>query len=700
LPPPPPPPDIRLVKTDIAGFVGFAERGPVLQKTDADPAGAQAALKLTSWQDFRLKFGGFISNSFLAYAVRAFFANGGASCYVVRVGAAASPPATAIMPLPAVDTANLVTYIAAQTSPGQGQIKLDSSDVVAAEDLIAIGDPETGECLSVASIADDQTINVQPPPQSVHAAGDPVFLIQGTSLAADVKAGASDIQVSRANVFQNQDLVSVEGGGLSEIRVVLQAVDSTLHLALPLNFPYTAGTVVRRHSPALTVTADSAGAWGNRIRLQVIPLEPGNVVTHFSLRVTVDRGQDPGQPIQQEFYPLLSLDPQDPSPTPIYAPAIVNNASQLIQIADHVAPGSPAPKLLVRTGPLAQGSLYLEGGADGLESGSVATQDFLDALNALGQVDEVAILCCPDAVAPAPPTPAPVMATPAENPCNGQSTTAQPGRAVATPAPNVSWNLNAIQQAMLTQCNTLRYRVAVLDTPPSLQPSMALDWLNKQQYFGPAARFGAVYFPWLKVPDQLNPQGPNISVPPTGHVAGGYAYTDNQFGVGKPPANVQLSFVSDVELAVTNQQQGFLNERGINAIRPFPGRGIRIWGARSISTEPDWKYIHTRRLLSMIEDSVEKASQWIVFQPNTADLRRMLTHSLNVFLQLIWLTGSLKGSRPSEGYFVVCDDTNNPQSSIDAGRLICQVGVAIAVPMEFLVFDLRRDVEGLQVVEA
>ena len=102
----------------------------------------------------------------------------------------------------------------------------------------------------------------------------------------------------------------------------------------------------------------------------------------------------------------------------------------------------------------------------------------------------------------------------------------------------------------------------------------------------------------------------------------------------------------------------------------------------------------------MIEDSVEQASRWVVFQTNDDNLRRMLTHSLNTFLQSIWLTGGLQGSRPSDGYFVKCDSTNNPQTSIDAGQLICQVGVAIAAPMEFVVFDIRRSVAGAQVVEA
>jgi uncharacterized protein len=227
-----------------------------------------------------------------------------------------------------------------------------------------------------------------------------------------------------------------------------------------------------------------------------------------------------------------------------------------------------------------------------------------------------------------------------------------------------------------------------------------LSWLSSQGYSDPAARFAAVYYPWLQVPDELGIEGPNRTVPPCGHVAGAYAYTDNTYGVQKPPANVELEFVSDVELPLTNQQQGLLNPAGINAIRQFPGRGIRVWGARSISQNPDWTYIHTRRLMSMIEDSVEQASRWVVFQNNDDKLRRMLTHSLNVFLRSIWLAGGLQGSVPTDGYYVTCDNTNNTATTIDAGQLICQIGVAIAAPIEFLVFEMRLSVAGALVVEA
>jgi len=192
-------------------------------------------VKLTSWQDFRLKFGGFIPNSNLAYAVRGFFATGGTTCYVVRVGAAASPPATAVLPLPAATPAALITFLTADSAAGQNQIRLESSDVVSVGELIAIGDPEKGELLSVASIVDDQTITVKPAAESSHAASDPVYHVEGSALKVGVAAGATDLPLINTTAFHDEDLVVVEGGGLSEIRVIINdPANSTIHLASPL----------------------------------------------------------------------------------------------------------------------------------------------------------------------------------------------------------------------------------------------------------------------------------------------------------------------------------------------------------------------------------------------------------------------------------------------------------------------------------
>jgi hypothetical protein len=701
------------VRTDIAGFFGFTERGPLVNTSATADSGQKlaAAVKLQSWDDFRSKFGGFISGGYLAYAVRGFFGTGGTTCYVVRVGATKTPATTSSLPVPAAVPPRFLTYLAANTMPGNNKIQLDSSAVVAVGDLIAIGDAEEGECLSVASIADDQNITVEPTPISAHSAGDLVYGVTGSALSAAAALDAQGLPLISTTCFHAGDLVLVQGGGLSEIRVVAaEPVGSTIQLSLGLTNSYPAGSIVRRYVAAFTLSAASAGAWGNRIGLQFNPITQGDqetAITQFSLRIVVGQSDDTVQPPEEEFYPLLSLNPNDPPEVNIFL--VISNSSQIVTITAPKTIDSTNSNLLYGVGPLANGAALLQGGSDGTQLGNITSADFQASLDVLGLVDEVAILCCPDAVGPPPPSLGNATAPPSPpvSRCPDPSAVPTPPVQAPPPAPTGSWSAAAIQDAMIAQCESLRYRVAVLDAPMSavadsisMQPSEVLKWLQNRTFDPQGAKFAAVYYPWLQVPDELEITGPSRAIPPSGHVAGAYAFTDIQYGVRKPPGNVELSFVTDVDLAINDQQQGPLNSAGINVLRAFAGRGIRVWGARSISQDASWRYIHIRRLLSMIEDSVQKSMQWVVFRSNNADLRRMLTHSLNVFLKAIWLQGGLQGATPAQGYYVKCDDTNNPQVVIDAGQLVCQIGVAIAAPMEFLVFQITRSVEGSQVVEA
>jgi hypothetical protein len=234
-------------------------------------------------------------------------------------------------------------------------------------------------------------------------------------------------------------------------------------------------------------------------------------------------------------------------------------------------------------------------------------------------------------------------------------------------------------------------------TPPKdFVPKTITDW---RALFGSA--FGAMYYPWLLVADPLGVEGPNRRVPPGGHVAGVYAQIDNLFGVQRPPANVALLDVTDVAAEISSTQQELLNPANVNAIRSFAGRGVRVWGARSLEPKDErWQFIHVRRLMSMIEKSVGLSTQWAVFEPNDVSLRNTLTHSLTVFLRAIWNTGGLDGAAPSDGFYVKCDETNNPPEVVDAGQVVCQVGVAPVAPMEFIDFEITQTPDGSQVVES
>jgi uncharacterized protein len=642
-PQPAPGTDHRLVRTDIAGFVGFAERGPLPQPDATPDEAVKAAVRLTSWAEFLATFGGFVPYSYLAYAVRAFFENGGTTCYVIRVtglgpGTGFPAPREASYPL-----------------PGSYQ----------------------------------------------YFAG----LLGETAKAGDSILQISDNSVASVNRVQTGDLIEIESDGVSETSLVIARTNDAITLAQPLAAAHPKGTILAKYAPALVVTAISPGSWGNRLKLNVTPLTTGETVEEFALRITLVPGPDPTAPVEEEYYSHLSL-----LEGPFFALDHVNNFSNLIRLSYPTQLSDIRP-LLAGTGPLAMvqtplnivpsPSVLLQGGEDGLAGLTmddfIGGPDDLRGLRILQEIDEVAILCAPDAVygpEAALPTPVPPPADPCASPPESpQSPPLEQTDNVIVPALDPV----LIYRAMIDQCERLRDRVAILDYPKGKKnPTDLRNWKN---HF--ATRFGAIYYPWLKVSDPLGLEGPSRLVPATGHVAGSYSNIDNQFSVARPPANIQLAFVNDVADDVTDIAQQSLNPYGINAIRSFPGRGIRVWGARSLAglNDSDWQFIHVRRLMSMIEKSIAVSTRWAVFESNDFSLRRTIAHSLTVFLTAIWRTGGLQGAQPSQGFYVKCDETNNPPAVVDAGQLICEVGIAVAAPMEFIVFEIHQDPAGSSVSE-
>jgi hypothetical protein len=522
---------------------------------------------------------------------------------------------------------------------------------------------------------------------------------------------------------------------------------SVLEIGGGLRRNYPAGASVRLHDAVLEIEAASAGNWGNRIRLE---LRPGTlktdrgapVASEFALRVTVDPGPDSSHPREEEFYRRLSIDPRDESrrsqspvdlthrSNPEYAPDVINARSRVIRVS--FPPHSDAlPRAETQTTPERRSdgdlrplfaadaalrfgpALRLEGGRDGLtgvrrpppagQQPAMIGEDWLEGLRQLEAIDEVSVLCAPDAVG----EPSPVWTgppRPPSPPC-GPSRPEPPPDVIAedpTARPEAlnTQEIFTLYAAMLEQCERQRDRVALLDAPESAKGvTTLLNWRKLAAALsGTARRFAAGYAPWIAVTDPTR-SGARRLIPPSGHVAGVYAQVDNAFGVHRPPANVALVGVEDVAEALSARDQEELNPRGINLLRPFPGRGVRVWGARSLSDEPEWRFIHVRRLMSMIQESVDDSTQWTVFEPNDETLRRTLAHSLSVFLRGIWDAGGLKGAVPEEAFFVKCDETNNPPAVVDSGQLICQIGVAVAAPMEFLVFEIRQQAAGADIVE-
>ncbi len=249
----------------------------------------------------------------------------------------------------------------------------------------------------------------------------------------------------------------------------------------------------------------------------------------------------------------------------------------------------------------------------------------------------------------------------------------------------------AIQDAVLTHCEKMRYRFAILDSPETIE-SGGVDKLGKPR----DSKYGAYYFPWIEVYD---PNEGNIYVPPSGHMAGVYARSDAERGVHKAPANEIVRGALGLKYNITKGEQDLLNPRGINCIREFPNRGIRVWGARTISSDPEWRYLNVRRLFNMVEQSIEGGTQWVVFEPNDQDLWKRVSRNLTAFLLRVWRDGALFGETPDQAFYVKCDAETNPPEVIDAGQLIVEIGMCPTKPAEFVIFRIGQMPTGGDVSE-
>ncbi len=282
------------------------------------------------------------------------------------------------------------------------------------------------------------------------------------------------------------------------------------------------------------------------------------------------------------------------------------------------------------------------GGRDGLYIGRDGGPGARTGLKCMDEVDEIAILLAPGQVSP------------------------------------------AVQDALLSHCETRKDRFAILDSPETI--TGGVDKLPKPR----DSKYGAYYFPWIQVYD---PDKGNIFVPPSGHIAGVYSRTDSERGVHKAPANEIVRGALGMKYNVSKGEQDLLNPKGINAIR-FMNGAIRIWGARTLSTDPSWRYINVRRLFIMVEASIERATQWVVFEPNDHRLWKRVQRTISSFLTLLWRNGALMGTAPEQAFYVKCDEETNPPEVIDAGQLVVEIGLAPVKPAEFVIFRIGQMASG------
>ena len=304
------------------------------------------------------------------------------------------------------------------------------------------------------------------------------------------------------------------------------------------------------------------------------------------------------------------------------------------------------------------GLLAQPNGGDGLE-GKEADPDHAEVkatgLEALAEIDDIAIVALPD------------MGTYGDEDLSA-----------------------AAAGVLIGHAERLRYRIAVLDAPEGSSMNEIREFRGRFD-----SKYAAIYTPWIEIldPTERPTQGApprRLMLPPSGFVTGIYARSDIERGVHKAPANEVVRGLTRFEANINKARQDVLNPEGVNCLRFFEGRGSRVWGARTISSDPEWKYVNVRRLFIYIEHSIDKGTQWAVFEPNNRRLWDNVRHTVEDFLLVLWRDGALLGDKPEDAYFVRCDRTTMTQNDLDNGRLIVLVGLAPTKPAEFVIFRIGQ----------
>lgn len=409
---------------------------------------------------------------------------------------------------------------------------------------------------------------------------------------------------------------------------------------------------------AFEVRSKLAGAEGDNIQVQVRDAKPtakgddgedaeGNeddASTTFTL--LIKRG---GRTV--ETFEDVSTDGRSKQ----HVMTVVNDQSELVELVE-AGQGTTAE---LRP---ASGTVRLSGGAAIAPTPDLAPDDYVgDASDRTGfggleAVDGVTMVCAPDVMA------------------------AYQQGAIDLEA------VKTIQLGIIAHCELMGDRMAILDPPPGLNAQQIKEW--RVDAAGYDSKYATLYWPWIKVFDPAS--GTNEFMPPSGHVAGIWGRNDDTRGVHKAPANEVFRGVVDLELNITRAEHDQLNPTGINAIRSFPGRGTRVWGARTLSSDPAWRYVNVRRLFNYVEKSILTGTHWAVFEPNDMELWGRVRRTISAFLTRTWRDGALFGATADESFFVKCDAETNPPDVVDAGQLVCLVGIAPVKPAEFVIFRLSQ----------
>src|ERR1051326_4575811 len=657
---------ISRLRTDVVGFIGIAERGP-----------ARRAVAVESYKQFQAAFGNFFVHGYLAYVVRAFFENGGRRCWIVRVESDGA--ATSALGLASVGGA-ATWRIEANSSGSWGNTltaRLIETRRISSRVTRATAD--WAEVDSVAGVARADTVEL------IQQSGGP--MLRELRVISAVDGAASRL------IWNSAD------------RQVRLASDGPVTLVDPAKTKRNEGLTYK-----LQISA-SGRSWRVYDDLALVPSHPRdgpNIVNGVAPLFAADGSRaralaSPGKGSTAELIAFGKRMPGGAVPEPV----------RLIELRDQ--PDAAALRLGAT-----DGELLLTGGRDGLDS--LVADDFIGiddssddsnqstlvnrkGIAAMAEIDEVSLVAVPD-IHIQPRT----VATVTLPVCMPNACLPGPAGIPAAPPPALhddgppvfsDSDIARVLSALVQHCEHYADRVALIDPPFAAATNDKLGIAAVRDFrtlF--ASTFAALYSPWRAVLDPLpGASAPLLSVPACGHVAGQIAASDMRVGVHKAPANSPLLMAERPTFALDDASHGLLNSDGINVIRAVAGRGLRVAGARLVSSDPGFRFLNVRRLMLMIERSLENSIQWAVFEGNDWLTRAKLTLVIDSFLRELWGRGALMGSRPEEAFFVRCDDANNPADARARGELLIQIGVAASVPFEFIVLRIGRSANGFQMSE-
>jgi phage tail sheath protein FI len=649
---------IEGVSTSTTGFVGMTVRGPI----------TGPAQLVTSYPEFVRTYGGYLPDTaafhdfrYLAYAVKGFFDNLGQRAYIVRV----APSTTVVATDAAALVGGLVTRLTQSATAGDTTLNLASTRGIDTTITVTLIQVKNGITTSEGPLAvtayDDGNGTV------TFAVGITNSYDAGytTVLTSEVGSTKCKLSAKDPGAWGNSIAVQITQSSMALAQVVSIAASLDTVLLNTSNNFYP-GALVEFNKGKTKSYAKVTKTVGSSIVVTPVFVAVSDLAPDAGFTVTTVRSCEfdisASWGTVNEKFKSLSMDEQIPS----YYGTVINNGSSLLAMTTGATGDHAATKPLVfPSGPDGLNDVLVNG-VDG--TAAPIPGDYIGAdggpgartgLYALEDIDDISIIAVPG-------------------------------------------NTNQdVVNAMITQCETLKYRFAIIDPQPhtgGTAPTIQDIQTQRKLY---DTKYAAIYYPRVTVYDEVANE--DILVPPSGHMAGIYARVDNTRGVWKAPANEVIGGIDSIEINISKGDQDILNPEPNNicCLRDFEaqGRGLRVYGARCITSLTEWKYINVRRLFIFLERSLDQGLQWVVFEPNDQKLWGRLIQSVSAFLTTIWREGGLMGAKAEEAFFVKCGYDTMSQDDIDNGRLIMVIGVAPVFPAEFVIIRIGQWSGGSSVQE-